>query len=138
MIIERWAKIVPCLSEFQHHLAPHIPILKLEQANDRMWSEQEYREQCRTGIFERYGVYVIFAPDESLEYVGIAMNRFHNRIWSHDDHLNRRWTDVISLPREYYWLGPALEFFLIVRLQPPKNSVYKAYAIPELLRLDQT
>jgi len=34
------------------------------------------------------------------------------------------------LAHEYYFIAPALEFFLICRLQPPKNSQYRRYTIP--------
>jgi hypothetical protein len=130
MIEERWKPVLPHLLEFQKHLAELVPPLELIAANDHQWTQERYLEQCRTGIFNKYGVYLIFAPDESLEYVGLAMNRFHDRIWSHDDWVNRRWTDVIPLRHEHYFLGPALEFLLICRLRPPKNKVYKSYTIP--------
>ncbi|MDB4793219.1 hypothetical protein OAG75_01105 [bacterium] len=128
---ERWAQISPHLEEFQHHLAPHLPKLHIELLNDRRWSDETFRLQRQTGAFNRYGVYIMFDCSENLEYVGVAMNRFDDRVWSHDSNVERMLTDVISIPHEYYFLGLALEFFLICRLQPPKNKVYKGYTIPE-------
>jgi hypothetical protein len=127
----RWAPILPQLKEFQLHLAPHVPAFRIEHLNDRRWSYARYREQCKTGAYNRYGVYLIFDPAEKLEYVGVAMNSFHDRIWDHDSFLERMLTDVIAIPHEYYFLGLALEFFLICRLHPPKNTVYRGYTIPE-------
>lgn len=130
MTERRWEPVIPQILEFQHHLAPHIPQLRIEHANDRQWSTQKYREQCKTGIFDKYGVYLMFDDSEVLEYVGVAMNRFHDRIWSHDPFLKRRFTDVIAIPHEFYFLGIALEFFLICRLHPPMNTIYRGYTIP--------
>jgi|GEM_PF-6640606 len=128
----RWEPIIPHLKVFQRYLASDIPNLKIEHINDRRWSEERYHEQRKTGAYKRYGVYLIFDPCEVLQYVGVAMNRFDDRIWSHDAYLERMLTDVIAIPHEYYFLGPALEFFLICRLNPPKNTVYRRYTIPEL------
>lgn len=130
MIERRWEPIIPQLRDFQHHLAPHVPELRIQHANDRRWSQQRYREQCRTGIFDQYGVYLMFDNNEVLEYVGVAMNSFHDRLWSHDSFVERMLTDVIAIPHEYYFLGVALEFFLICRLHPPKNTIYRGYTIP--------
>ncbi len=57
------------------------------------------------------------------------MNRFHDRIWSHDTAVDRTLTDVILISHEYYFLGLALEFFLIARLRPLKNATYRSYSI---------
>lgn len=126
----RWTQIIPHLEEFQRHLALHIPILHIEHLNDRRWSNERYREQCKTGAYNRYGVYLMFDRAEKIEYIGVAMNSFHDRIWSHDSLVERMLTDVIPIPHEYYFLGLALEFFLICRLHPPKNKVYRGYTIP--------
>lgn len=53
----RWAPIIPHLEEFQRHLAPHVPPLQIEHLNDRRWSNGRYREQCKTGAYNQYGVY---------------------------------------------------------------------------------
>lgn len=127
--LQRWALILPLLEEFQRHLAQDIAPLEIEAANDIRWSNDRYLQQCKTGIFRKYGVYLIFTADESLDYVGLAMNAFNDRIWSHDDHVDRCWTDLIAFPHEHYFLAPALEFFLISHLKPPKNKVYSDYTI---------
>lgn len=126
----RWQPILPHLQEFERYLAPDIPSLGIEPASDRQWTDEQYRAHRKTGVFSKYGVYLIFAPDESLEYVGVAMNDFDSRIWSHDAYVNRRWTDVISFAHEFYFLAISLEFYLIARLQPPKNTTYREYTIP--------
>jgi hypothetical protein len=134
MIESRWERIIPPLQEFQSHLASHIPPLRIQHLNDRRWSgdlSYRYDEQLKTGLYDKFGVYLIFNACDSLEYVGLAMNSFHDRIWGHDDHVDRLLTDVIAIPHEYYFLGPALEFFLICRLNPPKNKIYNTgYTIP--------
>ena len=127
----RWTPIIPVLEEFQAFLSPTVPRLSLAAANDRQWSQDRYETQRASGIFDRRGVYIIFDGDAVPQYVGVAMYRFHDRIWSHDDWIQRRWTDVIPLSDQCYFLAPALEFFLIVRLQPSGNSHYKDYRIPE-------
>ncbi len=73
----------------------------------------------------------MFDNAECLEYVGVAMNSFNDRIWDHDSFVERRFTDVITIPHHFYFLGLALEFFLICRLHPPKNSTYRGYTIPQ-------
>jgi hypothetical protein len=131
MMETRWTSVIPVLEEFQACLSPDLPKFGLTAANDRQWSEDQYQAQCAGGVFRQRGVYIIFDGDAVLQYIGIAMYRFDDRIWSHDDWIQRRWTDVISLPNHCYFLAPALEFFLIVRLQPPGNTQYKDYRIPE-------
>ncbi|MEM1444671.1 MAG: hypothetical protein AAGF84_01320 [Planctomycetota bacterium] len=126
----RWKPIVAILDEFQSHLASHVPKIKIQAANDRGWSELRYQEERRKGTFRQYGVYLMFGPDETLQYVGLAMNAFNDRIWSHDAYVERQWTDIIAFSHENYFLAPALEFFLICRLQPPMNSQYKSYTLP--------
>ena len=127
---QRWDTIIPHLRDFQSHLAAHIPQLRLENATDRQWSDDRYRQQCKTGIFDQCGVYLLFDDKEALLYVGVAMNTFHDRIWSHDWWIERRFIDVIPFPREYCFFALALEYFLICRLRPPKNSVYQGHTIP--------
>ncbi len=129
MIQSRWKPVIPHLQEFQRHLSGRVPELTIVAANDQLWTNEEFENQKKTGDFKGYGVYLIFGPDESLEYVGLAMNQFDDRIWSHEACVNRRWTDVIPFCHEHYFLAPALEFLLITQLQPPKNTVYKGYTI---------
>ena len=131
MIEARWEPILPVLREFQSSLRSKGSALRIVSACDRRWSEQRYQQERKTGIYRKYGVYLIFNPLEILEYVGLAMNAFDDRIWSHDSYVNRQYTDVVAFDHTFYFLAPALEFFLIVRLQPPKNSQYKGYTIPE-------
>jgi len=126
----RWELIVPHLRDFQSYLAEHVPQLRIQNATDRQWSNDRYKQQCQTGIFNQRGVYLIFDNKETLQKVGVAMNTFHDRIWSHDWYIERRFIDVIPFPDEYCFLALALEYFLICRLHPPKNSVYQGHTIP--------
>lgn len=128
----RWSPIIPLLREFETYLAADAPRLKIVHANDVSWSNEEYRRRRRESkVFSGYGVYLIFNAEERLRYVGLAMNDFDQRIWGHDQHVSRRWTDVIPFEHGWYFLAPALEFFLIVRLQPPDNTAYSGYSIAE-------
>ena len=128
-MLERWKPIVPHLRDFETHLCSDFPPLQIQAANERSWSQQRYLDQRKTGIFNGYGVYLLFAEDQTLLYVGLAMNRFDDRIWSHDHHVERHWTDVVAIGHEHYFLAPALEFFLISRLHPPRNRTYRGYTI---------
>lgn len=94
--------MIPHLREFQRHLAGHASELRITAANDFRRSDERYQEQRKTGIFNQYGVYLIFDDNESLEYVSVVMNRFNDRIWPHGTYLNRLLTKVIPIPREYY------------------------------------
>ena len=124
MCEHRWDMIVPHLHEFQSHLANHIPQLIIQNATDRQWPHDRYLQQRKTGIFSQKGVYLLFDNEEKLQYVGVATNTFDDRIWSHDWWIDRRFIDVIPFPDDYCFLALALEFFLIRRLQPPKNTMY--------------
>lgn len=74
-----------------------------------------------------YGTYQD-APD-ALLYVGVAMYTFDYRVWEHEPDIpNRRYIDFIAFPDKYAFLAPALEFFLISRLNPPHNSIYTGYS----------
>lgn len=133
----RWSPIIPLLRAFETYLAADAPRLKIVHANDIGWSYEEYLCRRRESkVFSGYGVYLIFNAEEQLRYVGLAMNTFDARIWGHDEHLSRHWTDVIPFEHGWYFLAPALEFFLIVRLQPPDNTAYRGYTIPERVLAD--
>ena len=42
----------------------------------------------------------MFDNNEALEYVCVAMDSVHDRIWSHDSFVERKFTDVIAIPHE--------------------------------------
>jgi hypothetical protein len=126
MIENRWQNIIPILEEFQGMLSPNFPKLSIVHANDKTWSDEQYKNQCQTGIFNHCGVYMIFDESEALEYVGVTTRCFHDRIWSHDQWVSRRFTDVIPFPDNAYFFAPALEHLLIFRLCPPKNILCKS------------
>jgi hypothetical protein len=132
--LPRWRKVEPLLREFESYLAADAPPLRIVPANDYDWSDEEYRQQKRDfKVCSGNGVYLIFDAASQLQYVGLAMNTFEHRIWSHDEYISRQWTDVIPFDPAWYFLAPALEFFLIVRLQPPANTAYRQYTISERL-----
>ena len=124
----RWEPILPILTEFQQYLADYVPTLQIQAAVDRQWSDAEYRARRPDGFPSRLrGVYLIFGPDEQLLYVGLATYDFDSRVWSHDHELDRRWTDIVQLDDQFIFLAPALEFYLISRLKPPHNRVYRGH-----------
>mgnify|MGYP002623483324 CR=1 FL=1 len=126
-MLGRWREIVPHLDEFQSYLATQVPRLSIEPLNDREWTYARYRQACADGVFDRPGVYFIFAPDQTLEYIGVATGIFHDRIWSHDEWVNRRWTDGIALNDDYRFLAPSLELFLISRLVTRCNHCFTRF-----------
>lgn len=125
----RWIPIIPVLEEFQSFLSNKVPKLEIINANDRNWPQERYESQEKTGIFDKYGIYLIFNDSGKLQYVGVSMQRFHNRIWKHDFKVQRRWTDVIPFEHENYFLALALEFFLIAKLTPKGNREFKNFTI---------
>jgi len=125
----RWQSLRHVLEEFQSCLSDRVPRLEVVAANDRQWSEERYQTQRRTGIFGKQGVYLIYDDAATLQYVGLATYQFDKRIWLYDDVIpSRRWTDVIPLADEWVFLAPALEMFLIKRLQPPQNKTHRELA----------
>jgi hypothetical protein len=130
--LPRWGTVEPLLREFESYLAAEAPRLRIVPANDADWSYDEYRQRKRDyKICSGNGVYLIYDADSQLQYVWLAMNTFDHRIWGHDEYVSRQWTDVIPFDPAWYFLAPALEFFLIVRLQPPANTAYRKYTIGE-------
>jgi hypothetical protein len=130
--LPRWRKVEPLLREFESYLAAEAPPLRIVPANDYDWSDEEYRQRKRDfKVCSGSGVYLIFDVASQLQYVGLAMNTFDHRIWSHDEYISRQWTDVIPFDPAWYFLAPALEFFLIVHLRPPANTAYRQYSIGE-------
>jgi hypothetical protein len=128
----RWTPIIAALREFESYLAADAPRLEIVNAIDADWTYEEYRRRKREfKICRGNGVYLIFDPTATLQYVGLAMNTFDHRIWGHDEYVSRHWTDVIPFAEGWYFLAPALEFFLIAKLQPPVNTAYSKYEIGE-------
>ena len=126
----RWASVIPSLDEFQRHLDPRVTKLPIQFADDSTWSNEQYELEAKKGTYRKCGVYLIFDANEELQYIGVAMDGFSKRIWMHDAEVDRRFTDLIPFPPEHYFLAPALEFFLLCRLRPSKNKVYREYTIP--------
>jgi hypothetical protein len=128
----RWSSVISVVREFEAHLAHNAPKLQIVNAIDREWSYEEYRQRKREfRICSGKGVYLIFDVEDRLQYVGLAMNAFDDRIWSHDEYVPRKWTDVIAFPDDWCFIAPALECFLIAKLKPPGNSHYRSLAFGE-------
>ena len=128
----RWNGVLQVLREFETYLALDMPKLQIVNADDSEWSCEEYRRRRRQSqICSGKGVYLLFNVEEQLRYVGLALNAFDKRIWCHDGHVRRRWTDVVTFPDNWCFVAPALECFLIVKLQPPDNSDYRTLLIGE-------
>ena len=133
----RWRAVRTSLDDFRKYLSPDVPCFPIVAANDFKWSEEEYNRLRPKGFPTKLnGVYLIFDEQEVLLYVGVSVVNFDKRVWSHDSHFKacgaqRRWTDIIVLPRECAFLGLSLEYFLICRLRPRWNTVY---ASNEILR----
>ena len=126
----RWEPIIPLLREFESFLSDKVARLRIVFACDRHWSEDEYKRRRPPGFPSNLrGVYLIFDPAEALRYVGVAMFNYDKRVWSHDAELERRWTDIIPFDDRHLFLALSFEFFLISRLKPPGNKVYRGYDV---------
>jgi hypothetical protein len=130
----RWASVNAVLAEFRKYLSSRVPPFQLIEACNRTWLDAEYRRLRPPGFPGRLrGVYLIFDESETLQYVGLATTCFDKRVWTHDEHLPRRFTDIIAINDAYMFLAPSLEYFLVVRLKPCGNRVYTAHGQPELM-----
>ena len=102
MELNHWRPIIPVIAEFQSYLSTEVQPLKIVAANDRNWTDAEYKRFRPSGFPSRLrGVYLIFDSSEKLLYVGVAMFNYDNRVWTHDNNLERRWTDIISFEDKY-------------------------------------
>jgi len=119
--MDRWKNVQAALDEFHAHLAPTVPRPQVVALNDRRWTDEQYKANLKIAPYKLPGVYLIYDLSEKLLYVGLATGNFHDRIWSHDHHLDRCFTDVIAFDENYSFLIPSLELFLIRRLKPPGN-----------------
>ena len=128
MTLSRWSTLLPLLEKFQTHLASNVPKLEIIAATDKRWSDDDYKQLRPRGFPSNLrGVYLLFGEDETLLYVGLAMWCFDKRVWSHDEWIPRRWTDIISMNDQTIFLAPSLEYWLISHLNPTHNKVYKGY-----------
>ncbi len=126
---QRWNPVSEYVRRFQQDFCtPTMPPLKILAASDRTWTNEEYRARKPKGFpATKRGVYLLFAPDESLLYVGVAMQCYDKRVWAHDEWGTRRYIDIIPFPDRWLALAVALEFYLIVALNPPENSIYRNF-----------
>jgi hypothetical protein len=121
------------LSEFCASLADGVVDLRIHFITDRTLTGEQYAaiRESTGWVLDSAGVYIIYADDGALLYIGKAStnNWIDKRAWSHEDPehrirgVRRRWIYAIPLPEEQAFLAPALEEFLISRLNPPANRV---------------
>ena len=128
----RWKPIIERLRRFeQDFCSPTMPPLRIVHASDRTWSDAEYRARKPKGFpSNKRGVYLLFDSDERLLYVGVATGCFDQRVWDHDSWSQRRYIDIIIFDDRWLILAPALEFYLIVALNPPDNTVHGKRRLP--------
>ena len=128
----RWKPVRQALGQFHSYLAPHILPFEIRNATDWQWSDKQYDELRPSGFPTHLrGIYLLFDKKEVLLYVGVAMVNFEKRVWSHDKWLDRRWIDIIPIQDKHLFLAPSLEFFLICRLRPTKNTSFSGYTVPD-------
>ena len=127
MTLSRWEPVLEAIAVFRSYLAPNVPPFELIAANDKRWTDEEYGRLRPSGFPARLrGVYLIYDDAEALLYVGMATVCFDKRVWKHG-HAARRYTDIIVFGDEHLFLAPALEYFLITQLRPPKNTAFRGH-----------
>jgi hypothetical protein len=128
MTLSRWDPVLEAIAVFRSYLAPNVPPFELIAPVDRRWTDEEYGRRRPRGFPCRLrGVYLIYDDAEVLLYIGLATDCFDKRVWSHDSRLPRHYTDIIVFGEEHLFLAPALEYFLITRLRPTKNTTFRGH-----------
>lgn len=114
-------RLVAVLAEFRTFLAPHVPPFHVENCS--------LEDGSRNPKLNWPGVYVMYGHGEAFKYVGVASknNCIDKRVWTHergecDPERLSTGTNIIPFEREFAFLAPALEEFLIRRLQPVANT----------------
>lgn len=132
----RWRAVATVLEEFGTYLSERVPRLQLTAACDKNWSDAEYRRLRPRGFPGKlHGVYLIFDDSERLQYVGLATTCFDKRVWTHDRHVQRRFTDIIPIDDAHMFVAPSLEYSLIVRLKPVGNRAFTTHVLPHVIPL---
>lgn len=116
--MERWNDLKTALDEFRG-IFSDSPAWQPELLNDRDDNEL-YRSQLAARAFAGAGVYLHYSPSGDLLYVGMTMSGLH-RCWDCRPQ-DCRWTDVVPPPNGFDLFVPALEIYLIRRLQPLNNK----------------
>lgn len=117
---DRWAKVREEIEVFSGHLASGLLTLEIQQGYDTQWSQDQYKESRGDKRYNKPGVYLIYAEDGTLLYVGSATYAFDKRVFTHS-HEGARYIDFIAFEEKYSYFCLALERFLIGRLRPEAN-----------------
>lgn len=122
---KRWEIVERELEEFQKYLTPKVPQVRIRKGFDRQENDRHKWASENRDLLNQRGVYLFFDKEEKLIYVGKAStsNWFDKRVWTHEDQAKfqsrpARWIDFIPFEEGLEFLAPALEEFLIGRLNP--------------------
>ena len=93
------------------------------------------KKELRTRSKDKRGVYVLSGRDGEIAYVGIGMNKFSTRVFSHFnklpehelEHVDLIYWDESDCRRECEFMFPALEYYLIANISPKLNETYTEY-----------
>jgi hypothetical protein len=115
-MLSRWRLIEEMIREFQTLLSPSIPRLELEEGVD-------CESKVQSSALKKPGVYFIFDATEMLMYVGSASSeQMIQRTRTHLKSKERfqkspRWIDIIPLEWDWFFIAPALELYLIQKIE---------------------
>jgi len=116
------------LNEFHKtYLNPGIHPFSVIAAARKSWTNDEYKRLRAPGFPGKLrGIYLIYNSAEELQYIGLAeRGSFDTRVWSHDDYIDREFTDIISLRDDEIVLAPSIESWLIDKMNPVCNKIGK-------------
>lgn len=130
--LPRWKPLNEYMRRFERdYCGTAMPPLRVQPASDRLWTPDEYQKHKPRGFPATLrGIYVLYDTNEALLYIGVATGCFDQRVWSHDDWSKRRYIDIIVFKDRWLPLSLALEYYLIVALNPPENSVFRTRGLP--------
>jgi hypothetical protein len=120
----RWAPIERMIREFQEYLAPTVSQLKIENGVD--CAESYPASRAASPALKKHGVYLIFDGTESQIYIGATIDRqLIDRCLEQLKKPKRftpRWIDVIPFDREWEFLAPSLELYLIYKVKRKEHG----------------
>lgn len=118
------------LDEFQSFLSTSTAPLSLELACDWQWTHAEYVSKRPVGFPGKCGgVYLRLDSNGTLLYIGLATYCFDKRVWQQHQEWNDRWVFIVRIPESQMFLAPALEAFLIQKMNPPHNTNWASHSI---------
>lgn len=129
---DHWNPVRRELTEFRRYLAPKLPELAVEHAFDFISLAADWEWGRERGMWKERGVYLIYDDDPKLLYVGKADGTFDRRLKVQAQKHGASEVAIIIVPIRFAFITPALESFLIARMQPPLNTCGKDLWIPDL------